>query len=68
MQAVLKGDKVLLEFEVGKIDEDILSLLSTLNIARKSKATKNDIFKLSEEIKEKWWKKNKKRFIDETCN
>ena len=43
MQAVLKGNKVLLEFAVGKVDEDILSFLSAVEIAKKSKAATEDI-------------------------
>ncbi|TAL24424.1 MAG: hypothetical protein EPN94_07350 [Nitrospirae bacterium] len=68
MQAVLKGNKVLLEFAVGKVDEDILSFLSAVKIAKKSKAATEEILKLSEKIKAKWWKENKQRFIDETGN
>ncbi|MFA4918747.1 MAG: hypothetical protein WC581_05785 [Thermodesulfovibrionales bacterium] len=68
MQAVLKGNKVLLEFAVGKVDEDILSFLSAVEIAKKSKAATEDILKLSEKIKAKWWKENKQRFINETGN
>ncbi|MDO9289191.1 MAG: hypothetical protein Q7T83_10410 [Thermodesulfovibrionales bacterium] len=68
MQAVLKGNKVLLEFAVGKVDEDILSFLSAVEIAKKSKAATEDISKLSEKIKTKWWKENKQRFINETGN
>jgi hypothetical protein len=68
MQSVLKGDKVLFEFSLGEIDEDILSLLSTIEIAKKSKATQKDIIKLSEDIKDKWWKENKQRFINENSN
>lgn len=68
MQAVLKGNKVLLEFAVGKVDEDILSFLSAIEIAKKSKAATEDILRLSEKIKAKWWKANKQRFINETGN
>ncbi|MBI5195532.1 MAG: hypothetical protein HZA10_04325 [Nitrospirae bacterium] len=68
MQTTLKGNKVLFELSLGEIDNDILSFLSTLKIARKSRAKEKEIFRLSEEIKEKWWKKNKKKFIDENSN
>lgn len=68
MQAVLKGNKVLLEFAVGKVDADILSFLSAVEIAKKSKAATEDILRLSEKIKNKWWKENKQRFINETGN
>lgn len=68
MQTILKGNKVLFEFNLGEIDEDILSLLSSFKIAGKSKASEKEIFRLSDEIKAKWWKKNKKRFIDEDSN
>ncbi|MBI4680802.1 MAG: hypothetical protein HY753_06285 [Nitrospirae bacterium] len=68
MQTILKGNKVLFEFKLGEIDEDILSLFSSFKISGKSKASEKEIFRLSEGIKAKWWKKNKKRFIDEDSN
>ena len=68
MHAVLKGNKILLEFAVGKVDEDILSFLSAVEIAKKSKAATEDILRLSEKIKAKWWKENKQRFINEAGN
>jgi predicted HTH domain antitoxin len=68
MQAILKGNKVLLEFAIGKVDEDIMSFLSAVEIAKKSKAKAEDILKLSGKIKSKWWKENKQRFINENSN
>jgi hypothetical protein len=68
MQTTLKGNKILFEFSLGEIDEDILSLLSSFKISKKTKAAEREIYKLSEEIKAKWWKKNKKRFINENSN
>jgi len=64
MQAILKEDKVVVEFDLNEVDEDILSLLTSMEISKKSYATQEDILKLSEEIKKKWWKKNKKQIID----
>ncbi|MCD6219919.1 hypothetical protein J7K43_06015 [Candidatus Calescamantes bacterium] len=64
MQATLKEDKVVVEFDLNEVDEDILSLLTSMEISKKSYATQEDILKLSEEIKKKWWKKNKKQTID----
>ena len=64
MQALIKDNKVMVEFDLKEVDEDILSLLASMEISKKSQATEKDIQKLSEEIKENWWKENKHRFID----
>jgi len=65
MQATLRGNKVIVEFDLKEVDEDILSLLTSIEISKKSQATEEDIYKLSKEIKAKWWKENKDRFINE---
>lgn len=50
-------------------DMDILSLQKLINFLKyketikDSKATDEDVQKLSNEIKSNWWKENKKRFI-----
>ncbi len=64
MQALLKDNKIMVEFDLKEVDEDILSLLASIEISKKSQATEKDIHKLSKEIKENWWKENKNRFID----
>ncbi len=62
MQALLKDNKVMVEFDLKEVDEDILSLLASMEISKKSQATEKNIHKLSKEIKENWWKENKNRF------
>ena len=49
---------------MGEYDKDIVDLLTTMEIANKSKATERDIEELSKEIKKNWWKRNKDRFIN----
>jgi len=58
------GNKIILEFELGEYDKDTVDLLTTMEIASKSKATERDIEELSKEIKKDWWKRNKDRFIN----
>jgi len=65
MQAILKNNKIVIEFDVGEVDKNVLALLSSIEISKKSQATEEEIYQLSKEIKEKWWRKNKCRFIDE---
>ena len=68
MQASVENGKIKVEFDIGKIDKDILSFLSLLETANKSKATEEDTWQLSEEIKASWWKENKERFLNENCS
>ena len=63
MKSLIKNDKIILEFQFSKIDEDLISLLSSIEIGEKSQASENDILDLSNEIKKEWWKKNKRNFI-----
>jgi len=65
MQAILKDNKVIIEFDLKEVDEDILSLLASIEISKKSQAAEEDVYKLSKEIKTKWWQENKDRFINE---
>ena len=65
MNTLIKDNKFIIELDLNKIDEDIMSFLSFYETKMKSKATEEDIEELAEEIKENWWKQNKKRFIDE---
>jgi hypothetical protein len=69
MKATLKENgKVIVEFDLGQIEEEFLSFLSALEISKKSKAEDKEIFDLAEQIKRNWWIKNKKKFIaDENC-
>ena len=64
MKSLASGNKIILEFELGEYDKDIVDLLTTMEIANKSKATERDIEELSKEIKKNWWKRNKDRFIN----
>jgi hypothetical protein len=41
---------------------DFVTWLRVESIARRSKLTEDDAWKLSEEIKADWWKKNSSRF------
>ena len=41
----------------------IMDYLDYLEMTSKSKATQDDADKLADELNEKWWKKNRKRFI-----
>jgi hypothetical protein len=62
----LNGNKVLFEVKINNLNDKIISYLSSLEVTSKSKMSDEDIDKLSEEISSNWWKKNKKRFINET--
>jgi hypothetical protein len=64
MKSLVSGNKVILEFELGEYDKDMVDLLTMMEIASKSKATEREIEELSKEIKKNWWKKNKDRFIN----
>jgi len=64
MKSLVSGNKVILEFELGEYDKDIVDLLTMVEIASKSKATEREIEELSKEIKKDWWKRNKDRFVN----
>jgi hypothetical protein len=67
--SLAKNGKIVIEFDLGDLDEEILSFLSALEISRKSRAKDEDIYNLANEIKRNWWQKNKQRFInDENCS
>lgn len=68
MKTSMVKDKIVLEFEVGNYNKDLIDLLTMIEISNKSKASEKDIYNLSEEITENWWKKNKKRFINDETN
>jgi hypothetical protein len=63
MKTSLKNNKVILEFEIGEYNENLIDFLELLEISNKSCATEKDIKAISEEIKENWWEKNKNRFL-----
>jgi len=63
MKSLVSGNNVILEFELGEYNKDIVDLLTMMEIANKSKATEREIEELSKEIKKDWWKRNRDRFI-----
>lgn len=65
MKSTLSNNKVILEFDVGSYNKNIIDFLTVMEIANKSKATQNQIDKLAKKIKSDWWKKNKKRLLNE---
>jgi hypothetical protein len=65
MESRMEGDKIVVKFDMGEYDKDLLDFLSYYEILKKSKATQEDIDKLSEEVSRNWWEKNKHRFINE---
>lgn len=65
MKTLLNGNKVILEFDVGNYNKNLVDLLTMIEIANKSQASEEDIENLANEIKSNWWKKNKSKFIDE---
>jgi hypothetical protein len=64
MKLTLLDDKVILEFNIGSYDKNIIDFLTNIELSQKSKATENDINLLSDEITETWWKTNENRFIN----
>ncbi len=65
MESRMEGDKIVVKFDMGEYDKDLLDFLSYYETLKKSKATQEDIDKLSEDIKSDWWNKNKHRFLNE---
>ncbi|RUM40588.1 MAG: hypothetical protein DSY34_05090 [Desulfurobacterium sp.] len=63
MKATLRNNKIVVEFEIGDYDKDLMDFLELLEISNKSQATEEEIENLSEEIKRDWWNRNKERFI-----
>lgn len=66
MKVICRNKKVIVEFEVGEYDSDLMDFLSLVELSAKSRAAEEEIYLISEEIKENWWKKNRYRFIDES--
>ena len=65
MQAEIKNNKIIIEFETGRVSGEVLSLLTCLERSKKSGAKKSDVAAFANEVKHSWWRKNKKRFINE---
>lgn len=68
MTSTIKNNKLILEFEPDEINAKDISFLQAMMIKRKSKASKEDIKSLADEITQGWWQKNKAKFIDEDSN
>ena len=65
MRTSVENGKIRVEFDIGKINKDVLSFLSLLETSNKSQAIEEDIWQLSEDIKASWWNQNKEKFINE---
>jgi len=65
MIAKMEDQKITIGFDIGEYDPDVVEFLTLLDITSKSKATDEDIEKLSKEIKRNWWQQNKERLLDE---
>lgn len=65
MKTIISENKVIVEFEIGEYDKDLINLLSMIEIGKKSKAKDKDIKILSEKIVSKWWKLNKEKLLNE---
>lgn len=59
----MKGKKILVGFDIGEYNPEIIDFLTLLDITSKSKATDEDIHVLSEDINKHWWQENKERFL-----
>ena len=61
------GKNITVKFSKNLMPEktllNFLSAIEMEDIISRSKLTEEDAFKISEEIKESWWKKNKKRIL-----
>ncbi len=53
-----------MEFEIGNLDEDLISFLSLAEICGKSTACDQDIQELSQTITSQWWQENKERLVE----
>ena len=65
MRATLENGTIKVEFDVGQVNQDILSFLSFLETTNKSDATEKEVWQLSEDIKADWWRANKERLLNE---
>ncbi len=61
-------NKIILEFDIGNYNKDIVDFLTVMEITNKSKASDSDIDKLAYDVKNSWWNKNKDRLLNETNN
>lgn len=53
MQATIRNNKLIVEFDIDKIDENILFLLSSIQSGKKDELSNNEICRLSNEISNK---------------
>ncbi|UCH95804.1 MAG: hypothetical protein JSV88_02870 [Candidatus Aminicenantes bacterium] len=68
MISKIEGKKIHLVFDIGEYQPEVIDFLTLLDITSRSKATDEDIEKLSEDIKRNWWKENKESFLGESSN
>lgn len=68
----INNDNVILCFPKNlmssKYVQRFIELLEMEKIAQKSKLSEEDAWRLSEEIKEKWWEENKKNILKRIKN
>ncbi len=65
MKTIISENKVIVEFDIGEYDKDLINLLSMIEIGKKSKAKDKDIKILADKIVSNWWKLNKEKFLNE---
>ena len=53
MQATIKDNKLIVEFDIDKIDENILFMLNSIQTGKKNDLSNEEICKLSDEISNK---------------
>jgi hypothetical protein len=53
MQATIKDNKLIVEFDIDKVDENILFLLTLIQRGKKNDLSNEEICKLSDEISDK---------------
>ena len=63
MISKVQGNKVHVVFDIGEYDPEVIDYLTFLEITSKSKATDEEIEKLSEDLKQNWWEKNKESYL-----
>ena len=65
MKSTFKDNKIVVEFDVGEYDRDVMDFLTMKEISRKSKASEENIQNLAREISSDWWKNNRDRLLNE---
>jgi hypothetical protein len=65
MKSTFIDNKIVVEFDIGEYDKDVMDFLTMKEISKKSKASEKDIQNLARKISSDWWKKNKDRLLNE---